>query len=205
LFPQPGLREIREEVARWVTGLIEAHWNLFRWRQRDNAAWSELDKGLAQFRPSLVLMGDRRPEYFFVPADKESPELPSHWFVFVDLLMNPERERLGRCERCRRFYVSSGRYLRKKYCNRNCAQKVASTKYILKRKREERERKITLARKLLARWRPRHGDWKRWLVRAARHEKARLTLSFVTRAAKKGDLVPRRSAKKEKGNQWILK
>jgi hypothetical protein len=198
LFPQVELPENRKKVAEWVTGLIEVHWDLSRWRQIDQGvAWADLNEGLGLYRPSLILTGGGNPEYRFDPSDDEC--LPSYCLLFADLVMNPEHERLGRCARCRRFYVSTGRYLRKKYCNRNCAQKVASTKYILNRKREARERKITLARKLLPRWTLRYGDWKRWLVRAARHEKPRLTLSFVTRAAKRGELVPRGLQERRKG------
>lgn len=206
LFPQPDLQEFREEVAGWVTSVIRAQWDLAVWKQRDNnAVWNHLNERLGLYRPELVFIGRDKLEYWFRPADDECSMLPSHWFVFADLLMNPEHDRLGRCDRCQKFYVSGGHYQKKRYCTRGCAQKAASTKYIVRRKREERGGKIALAERLLLKWKPRYGNWKRWIIGKARLKKPGLTLAFVTRAANKGDIVPRQYMTREERKKWALK
>jgi hypothetical protein len=188
LFPQPEPNIVLEEARRWVSDVVDCGWDLQRWREKHSEDWQRLNGGLSLYRPSLILGPRWEPMYFFEPDTGDL--LPSHWWAFAELMMNPERERLGRCDRCGRFYVSEGRYRRKRYCSRRCAHAVAANRYLGRRYAAYRERRLALARRLLRRWRPRYGDWKAWLVAQSQSGPARLTRNFLTRCVAKGEITP---------------
>lgn len=192
-------KEIVERVRQCIVDVIAEKWDIPRWRKAHLADWEELCRCLALYRLVPVLDHNGQLFDYFEPAALATPLLAPHWWAFYDLLQNPERERLGRCERCQRFYVSSGRYTRKKFCSQQCARYNAATRYKRKLDRKLRESKLRLARRTLHRWKPRHGDWKRWLVRATKHSRTPLTLRFISRASNRGDLKEKDFFKSLKG------
>jgi hypothetical protein len=187
-FPQPEPKEVMRQMRQWVGDVIGLGWDLERWREKYPGGWKEINDGLGVYCPCIALGEHGAPEFHFEEPDY-APLLPSHWWAFVGLIMNPERERLGRCDRCARFYVSLGRYKRKRYCSWDCAHAVAAKRYLGRRYAEYRGERLALARRLLARWRPSDGDWKGWLVRKTQAGTVDLTRNFLTRCVSRQELT----------------
>jgi hypothetical protein len=177
------------QAGRWVSDVLAFQWDLQRWREKHPADWQQINRGLSLYRPSLILGPGGKSMYYFESAH-DRDLLPPHWWAFAELMMNPERERLGRCDRCQRFYVSEGRYKRKRFCSRRCAHAVAASRYVGRRYAAYRQRRLALARRLLRRCGPRCGDWKARLVKATRAGPVRLTRNFLTRCELKRELTP---------------
>ena len=194
-FPQSDPEEC-QIVKQWAGDLIRLGWDLRRWRDEHEKDWAHFEQGLALYRPEPYLDGAKQLKFQYLPIDTAgTPILPSRWWVFALLAGNPERERFGRCYRCQRFYVSEGRYTRKRYCSRRCAHNTAASHYGGRHYATLRKQRLAMALRLLPRWRPSFGDWKGWMVREA---KGLLTRNFLTRC----ELLRQRTPpKKEKATK----
>ncbi len=194
-------------VRQWVGDVVTLGWDLRCWREKHPRDWHEINSCLGLYRPSIAFLHHGEPQYFFEPSDPAAL-LPMHWWAFAELIMNPERERLGRCDRCGRFYVSLGWYRRKRYCSWGCAHAVAASRYVGRCYGEYRKQRLELARRLLPHWRPCDGDWKAWLVKEAQLVKepqadtVKLTRNFLTRCEFKRELtapLPKKEGKLHAG------
>ncbi|MGH9468505.1 MAG: hypothetical protein ACRD1Y_14220 [Terriglobales bacterium] len=122
-------------------------------------------------------------------SDKERTETVAAYF-FLGILLSPERDRVGKCERggCGRYFFSrqrlNDRFIKRRFCSRSC-----------KGERNTRERRAALRAQKLAdaaaalKRLPasRIADWKRWV---ASNAAGGLTPCWLTRAANRGDLKP---------------
>jgi hypothetical protein len=187
-FPYPGHPEELDQVRGWVCQLLASDWVLERWREGHWKEWKEIERVLRIHRPTPVLVERNQLALQFERADSYTLFVPHVW-AFIELLRNPERERLGLCERCNKFYVSKGRYRRKKFCSMRCARNATVSRYIKRRRHELRQAKINHAKRLLSGYKPSHGNWKRWLFLKTEGKKNQLTPAFLSRAVSKGDLV----------------
>lgn len=110
--------------------------------------------------------------------------------AFAKLMNDPDRQLLGGpCERCKQYYRKK-RKNQKRFCGRRCAHLASATNANRERLDRERRDKLMRARKQLEKWqtmkRTPNVGWKHWI---AGHEPD-LTVSFLTRAVKREDLVP---------------
>jgi hypothetical protein len=188
VFPYPELDEVLDEVRGWVRQLLSSNWRLERWREINWKEWKHIERTLSVFKPVPILDDSNKLRLYFERTDSPLP-LDAHVWVFIELLRNPEREQLGLCDRCDKFYASMGRYRRKKFCSKRCARNATVTRYMGRRRHELRQVKINLSKRLLRRFGNRHGDWKRWLFLKTKGTKNQLTPTFLTRAVSKGDLA----------------
>lgn len=188
VFPQREPQPVLEQARRWVSDVLAFRWDLQRWREKHSGDWQHINDGFGLYRPSLSLGLGGKPMYWFEHV--EAVALPPHWWAFAELVMNPERDRLGRCQRCQRFYVSEGRYKRQRFCSWRCAHAVAASRYVGRRYAAYRQQRLELAQRLLPGWRPRFGDWKAWLVKRAGHSPVSLTRNFLTRCVFQRKLTP---------------
>ena len=192
-FPYTATDEVLDQVRGWVRQLISSDWNLEKWREAHWDVWKEIERRLGGYRPAPILVSNRNGlrldwSFCYERTDSVLP-LDPHVWAFIRLVMNPERERLGLCERCNKFYVSKGRYRRKIFCSLHCARNATVSRYMSRRRYKLRQVKINHAKRLLHGYRSSHGDWKRWLSLETKGTEIELTPAFLTRAVSKGDLV----------------
>ena len=193
LFPYPEPKEVLDEVKGWVRQLLDLNWDLKRWRESHKGEWEYIERLMRTYYAIPVLTDRNGLMLHFECADSSLPLGPHVW-AFLELLMNPERERLGQCDRCRKFYASTGRYRRKKFCSRRCARNETASRYIARKRRELRDGRLALAKRLLSGYTRRCGPWKPWLVLKTKVTKNPLTLTFLSRAVGKGDLASPKAA-----------
>ncbi len=107
------------------------------------------------------------------------------------LLMNDSDLSLlgGPCDRCGRYFEKK-RANHKRYCDRDCAHLASAAKSTSERLRRDREERLKRARLRIAQWqcfkRKPKGGWKKWIATAVPD----ISVTFLTRAVNKGDLVP---------------
>jgi endogenous inhibitor of DNA gyrase (YacG/DUF329 family) len=148
----------------------------------------------------------KRCKTFLAPAGTGAYWTPPHYFwlkgkpqtawdvacqIFLSLITNPERDRLGGpCPRCGKYFIRKTAKL-SVYCSHRCASQDTAVKTTIKRRQEQHADKLALAEKARDRWKEllRKGrtkkDWKEWIA-ASNPE---ITVRFLTRAVNKGELV----------------
>jgi hypothetical protein len=112
--------------------------------------------------------------------------------LFIQLMTNPDRDKLaGPCDRCRKYYIKR-RASQKKYCSRTCGN--AATAVIRTREKWDAEHaeKLKRAHKAAHQWaRSKSAEsWKEYVHR----KHLDITPKFLTRAVNKNELSePKRS------------
>jgi hypothetical protein len=182
--------------------------------EKDTERGQELVKLLEEWMaaPSLAAMLQNNVEIgqdlqnaaklsFFVPGKNHkygryqvTPDGPNvydpHSFtvwMFANLVTNPLCERLaGPCARCGIFYIKK-RMSQTVYCSRRCGNAATALARTRERIKAERKDKLRRAKTAIKEWRSAktQEDWKHWVA-----NRASVDLRFLTRAIKKGDLVP---------------
>ena len=112
--------------------------------------------------------------------------------TFIDLLLNPERQKLSEkpCARCGRYYVKKTAR-QKVYCSRKCGKDGTAAFATKQRLKAEHQRKLHVAAEAAKEWTSAHTkeDWRHWVSRRAEGRLAGLTPRFLTRAVNKGELT----------------
>jgi hypothetical protein len=111
---------------------------------------------------------------------------------FIELLLNPERDRLSEhpCPRCYCYFIK--KTLRQKvYCSRKCGLRHTAALSTKKRLEMQREDKVRIAAELANSWAAArtNQDWKSWICKTAAGRNQALTPKFLTRAVNKGELT----------------
>jgi len=112
--------------------------------------------------------------------------------VFVELLLNPEREKLSAkpCARCGCYYIKKT-VRQKVYCSRKCGKDGTAAYATKQRLKAEHQDKLRVATEEARKWATAHTkeDWKRWVSKQAAGRREGLTPKFLTRAVNKGELT----------------
>jgi hypothetical protein len=111
---------------------------------------------------------------------------------FLELLLNPEREKLaGPCPRCSNYYIR--RSARNKvYCSRSCGTRATALAATKKRRDEEHADKLKRADERIRKWeKSPKCDWKAFVS-----ERGDISVKFLTRAVNNGELRPPTKGKK---------
>ena len=193
VFPYTELEEVLNQVRSWMRQLLDSNWDLWQWREQHKKEWERIERMMSGYYPIPILVGRNDLTLYFEYTNSLLP-IGSHVWAFLGVLMNPERERLGQCDRCRKFYASTGRYTRKKFCSMRCARNETASRYIARKRRELRDGRLALAKRLLSGYTRRCGPWKPWLVLKTKGTKNPLTLTFLSRAVREGDLASPQAA-----------
>ncbi len=158
--------------------------------------WSALTDGAQRpiFAPSDKGM---RGEYLTAPPGPDDKIPGGVGFAFTvwmfgTLVTNPICEKLGGpCARCGNYYIKK-RASQKVYCSRRCGNAATAVARTAERDAAERKEKLLRAKAAIREWRSAkpQQDWKPWIA-----QKTGIDLRFLTRAVKKGDLVPPKRGK----------
>ena len=189
-------------LRHYVDGWLKAERNFGRWRMANPDLDSTLQNVSTGTHYLLISSRDGRAQphlRFYSPIDNKEPvSEPVRYacLVFTDLASSPLRDRVGKCDRCSRYFVSEGAYLRKRFCSRNCAKSEFALKATQKRREQENEQKrraVAQAIHALEKRRRRPLDWKEWVA-----EQAGVTKKWITRAINRGEIRSPETSEKQK-------
>lgn len=178
-------RELRSLVAKWQACGQSFQKMISRPVQKDGELAIALQTGWTAF-----LGADGK---FRISRDTQTVAFTPRGVArtaFALLMNDPDLNLLGGpCDRCGRYFKKK-RANHKLYCDRDCAHLASAAKSTNERLQRDREDKLKRAKLRIAQWqdlkrKPKIG-WKKWIVIAAPD----LSVSFLTRAVNKGDLIP---------------
>jgi hypothetical protein len=120
-----------------------------------------------------------------VTASSDDPVPFIASWMFTNLVTSPLRDRLGKCERCGRYYLSQGRYVNKRFHSRQCAWRTSAERAVYRRRDTERHRKVAEAKRAIRQLvfdKPDAPDWKAWVA-----NRSGVTHKWLTRALHRGE------------------
>jgi hypothetical protein len=113
--------------------------------------------------------------------------------VFIDLLINPLRDKLSEnpCARCDNYYLKKTAR-QKVYCSRKCGKDGTAAFATKKRWEKQHANKLRVAAEEAQKWitAVTKLDWKQWVSRQKAGRNAEITPKFLTRAINKGEITP---------------
>jgi hypothetical protein len=159
----------------------------------DEKLWREVTFAL---RSLYVPSKKARAQVMLLPTgDPQNPiKMARTWFAHLTL--NSENPRLGRCPQCGVYFVRKTRR-ESTYCSQRCGSRASSAVRTPVDRAEQRQEKLNIAAAGIAKyevlWRKGRVQigWKEW-VACHYNVAAEITLNFLTRAEKKGELIPPR-------------
>jgi hypothetical protein len=112
---------------------------------------------------------------------------------FMMLITNPLSHLLaGPCATsgCGRYFDKESKRARK-YCSPECGSAATAAAAVNKGRREKNSRKVRIAQRSIAKWKrgSRKADWKRSVVRDTSGQNDKLTMNWLTRAVRRGDIA----------------
>lgn len=106
--------------------------------------------------------------------------------LFIEIEQHQDRERLGKCLRCGRYFYGRPR---QKSCPRprRCGAFLAATRATKRRLEKERNEKLDVAKRAIADWQIKRSriDWKIYVA-----DRVGVTRKWITHAVNRGDLQP---------------
>jgi hypothetical protein len=203
--PDADYRKAQDIFIRALSGLVEkwreSNRNLAACFQKYPATRRQIEEFLRR-DPLAILASSKgaslvmRPGQIF-PRGEDKPIARARreaTILFIELVRHPDRERLGKCQRCGRYFF--GR-VGQKCCPRprRCSSFLAAIEATKKRWKKERQAKLDLIKKAVAEWGQvkRRGDWKFWVA-----DQVGVTPKWVARAINSGELTPPRDDYSEK-------
>lgn len=180
---------LREIVQSWKSSGPD----LFKFSIHNRTLWTEIEKQWKKTPTKLVgAPGGGAAIFWNAISSRDPQEEAFRWFI--ELLVNPECERLaGPCARCGSYYIR-GSIRNKSYCSRSCGTRATAKAATAKRRATEKTEKLLRASKLIQKWSSARAemDWKQWVSR-----RRDITPKFLTRAVNSGELVPPKLPKSE--------
>lgn len=176
---------LRKLVQAWQ----ESGPDLVNFSRHQPKMWTELDrywKAVNQQNLILLVGAPSGGAAFFMNSHTERDPYNEALRLFLELLVNPECDRLaGPCSRCGNYYIR--RLVRNKvYCSRSCGTRATALAATKKRRDEEHADKLKRADESIRKWEkcPK-GDWKAFVT-----ERGDISVKFLTRAVNNGELTP---------------
>lgn len=101
--------------------------------------------------------------------------------LFVELVTAAPAT-VAKCKCCRRYFINPTGRKDRRYCKRKCALYATAVECTKRRWQREREEKLRDAQGKVGSWNG-SGHWKAWVA-----EETGLSLTFLTRAVRRGEL-----------------
>jgi hypothetical protein len=179
----------RNLLQQFVDTWLAADKDFTRWCQTNNRLFMDLRLGVFSWRSTIHPLGRASVRKLMLPLTgwaAKNEELAVACWHFAEFLENPLREQLGKCYRCRRYFLSKSKRRNKVYCGPRCGHATTAIKSTRKRRRQQREQTLKRVRTELRNLvpdTPKASQWKRYLAR-----RAGVTNKWITRAVNKGEL-----------------
>jgi hypothetical protein len=118
-----------------------------------------------------------------------SPQKREALVHFIRFLVNPLSSKLqGPCARCKGYYLQK-RVNNKTYCRSQCGSGKTALASTQARRERARNVMLEIARMAVLDWKPKHGDWKAFVVRRVNASlRDHITAKWVTRVMNNGEL-----------------
>jgi len=206
-------RKAQDVFVETLLGLVE-NWSRSDWSLA--AAFSQYPEmkrqieGFLRRNPLAIMPASRGPSFVAapfgqgaikrIPREKDKPvdrACGEAIACFIELVRHPECERLGKCQRCGRYFYG---HRGQKCCPRprRCGSYRAAIEATKRKWRDERQRKLDRAKTEGAEWMRKKPslDWKLWVA-----DRIGVTPKWVTRAVNSGELTPPGEHRREIGAQ----
>jgi len=125
------------------------------------------------------------PEGSNVPGTRDERIRDEARLMFLQLLLNPERDRLSErpCARCDNYFQKKYEHKRV-YCSRKCGKDGTAAFATTQRLQKQRGQKLRVAVELASKWTTARtkDDWKQWVSKQPAGVKEEITPKFLTRA-----------------------
>jgi hypothetical protein len=175
----------REELKRLVKLWLECEFNLNRMA---TALGAQNIKSIS-FNGTFHLHVNREGRPILVPYPAEGSSHAQG--IFLQLLLNPDSERLGGpCGRCGRYFLKET-WHRRTFCSRACLTFSTAVKATQKARKKKSADRLQWAAKAIADWQraKRRGSWKAWTIKCFRDERREyITEKSLTRWVNEGKL-----------------
>lgn len=180
-------------LRAYLDSWLESNCDFNRWMTEYPDFYCTLDSYVGAFKWRLTPSKDRGAIFSLSLSDDSGfnsydPEVRAI-DNFITILTLPLFNRIGKCKRCKKYYLAESAHERK-YCSRQCATGATAIESTRKRLQIEREEKIRKTRKAIKQFKklkPTVQSWKTWVA-----SRAGVTQKWITHAINRGDLkVPK--------------
>jgi len=186
---RPEPESYRDLLRQLVGSWFAVDKDFTRWCETNPRLFQNLRLGVFSWHFQIDPLGPAPIRKSILPhigwAAKNADLAIACW-QFADFLENPLREQLGKCYRCRRYFLNKSKRRNKVYCSQRCGHTTTAIKSTRKRRRQQREQTLKRVRTELRNLvpdTPKASQWKRYLAR-----RAGVTNKWITRAVNKGEL-----------------
>jgi hypothetical protein len=181
------LRGQTEELRTLLDSWMESGNDYGKWKDRHPKLFSQLENTVNSTYYSLQeLNGEPITARSYVLVDEPERSFCTydlHW-LFLNLLRNPLRNDIAKCDRCGKWFLNCSGHRNKRFCRRRCAVLDAVTRSVKQRRKRERLAKLKRAQVTIRDWTHGRGaDWKQWVS-----ARTGLSEKFLTRALNRGEL-----------------
>lgn len=183
---------VRERLRGYVDSWLkeERDWN--HWADRNQSLCASLNRMYGRWRHFIAGAGEARGDGRVVPvpvtqwslsvdftSDEERIEAIAAWY-FLGIVLTPYRDRIGKCERCHRYFLARYRRLdgfaKRRFCGRSCK----AARNTGARRAEIHARKVAAVRSVIAAMPPGTTDWRGYVIMHV-PKRIGLTRNFLTR------------------------
>jgi hypothetical protein len=184
---------MRRHLLRYVETWCDVKPDFSAWIQRNPELNNEVTKAAYQTRFKLTptkrtgAILSRSSPLLQTNGVRAIAAYDAAW-LFIDVIVNTVDHEVGRCHRCKEYYLNFSGHRNKVYCSRRCATGWSAKVTMSKRRMEEKREKLARATELCKAWKPpaaKEQDWKQWVAK-----RSGLTPKWLTRAVNRGELEP---------------
>jgi hypothetical protein len=177
-------QEIRQLVGLWQESCRDLN-ALFK-------KYPELQKACTTGKAFLIPDRDGKAQLAWSPTIGEvqlSPQKREALVHFIRFLVNPLSSKLqGPCARCESYYLQK-RVNNKTYCRSQCGSGKTALASTQARREKAHKAKLEIARMAVLQWKPKHGDWKEFVVTKVNASlRDHISTKWVTRVMNNGKL-----------------
>ena len=180
-----SINDLRAETRRLVRAWQDSGPNLVELFRSDKELAVRCAQGQIALHPTRT--GRAFLVWRAIPDEEQIKSMKNVALLhFIQLIAHPDWQSIGGpCKRCDKYYLSESRHKRV-YCSAKCRATASAVRSTRHKRLEERDAKLARAKAKLDHWRPAtRMSWKRWVS-----QETRLSLSFLTLAERRGELVP---------------
>jgi len=188
----------RDVLRQYIDSWLESDSTYQKWRKKNPELFDNINHNLSTTRLKLTdqnIDGQLLPNVRVLTPSPLDPtyHVDQHTiWLFIQFIVSALRERLGKCSRCRRYFIRSVRQ-NGMYCSRKCATHMTALISTKARRQREHSMKLERSHKALVRIGQRSKLPKNWKELAAK--KAGVTRQWLTRAINKGELLPPKTSR----------
>jgi len=178
-------------------------------------AWLEARSDVAKWplRDRFLMAVNRRDAYLVRRADggarlyfsspRVDPAESYAVYLFLRYITGDHSRSIGRCVRCRRYYLNTSRRRNRKYCSDRCNRYTSSPKYMREARRTVQDEKLKATRGAIQKFSslPPHQQakhsarWKEWVMKEVNRALSpasdrRITKNFITLAMNHDEINP---------------